>query len=338
MKYRFQLLALVALLLSFGIPLILGGTAVWPALAGFPGWLLLVMLLMIFLGWNLNAGRLRLLAGGTGVRLGHRDAVSVVMATEFAYSATPGGSGGPATYAWLLRNRSIPAPRALAMYVTDQLMDMVFFVTAMLLLIFYWTVAPTAANPGWQLLSMGAMLAGGLLTVLMALRHYRRVLIFLGRILRRFNVKQRTRIRLARWAIDFRHSLGLIQSFSRWRLGGVFCLCSLHWLLRYSILYLAIHGLGASISWSYTFIVQMLSLTAGHATLLPGGSGGAEASSSLLLAPYLDPTTAAAAILIWRFVTFYWYLIAGAPVFAVQAGQPLWRHLTQSKGINPATK
>lgn len=73
----------------------------------------------------------------------------------------------------------------------------------------------------------------------------------------------------------------------------------------------------------------MLSLTAGQLVLLPGGSGGAEVSSSLLLAPYLEASTAAAAILLWRFVTFYWYLIAGAPVFALMAGQPLWQRLRE---------
>jgi uncharacterized protein (TIRG00374 family) len=104
-------------------------------------------------------------------------------------------------------------------------------------------------------------------------------------------------------------------------------LCVGHWLLRYSILSLTVRAVGGSIPWSYAFVAQMLSLTAGQATLLPGGSGGTEASSSLLLLPYMDAGTAAGAVLVWRFVTFYWYLIAGAPVFAVLAGRPLWRRI-----------
>jgi len=82
-----------------------------------------------------------------------------------------------------------------------------------------------------------------------------------------------------------------------------------------------VNGLGAHIAWTYSFLVQMLSLTVGQFTFLPGGSGGAELSAAALLTPYLGRATAAAGVLAWRFATFYWYLIAGAPVFAIQAGR-----------------
>jgi uncharacterized protein (TIRG00374 family) len=125
--------------------------------------------------------------------------------------------------------------------------------------------------------------------------------------------------------MEFHRGLRLVKGYSPARLAAIFLLCSAHWLLRYSVLYIAVKAVGGEISWSYAFVVQMLSLTAGQATLLPGGSGGAEASSGLLLAPQIEPTTAAAAILLWRFATFYWYLIAGAPVFVTLAGGPVWR-------------
>jgi len=96
---------------------------------------------------------------------------------------------------------------------------------------------------------------------------------------------------------------------------SVFVLTTLHWLLRYSVLYLTLLGLGKSLAWAWTFIVQMLALTAGQLSLLPGGAGSAELASAALLAPFVGKSTAAAAILIWRFVTYYFYLIAGAPLF-----------------------
>jgi len=46
-----------------------------------------------------------------------------------------------------------------------------------------------------------------------------------------------------------------------------------------------------------------------------------------LLAPYLDPPTLAATLLLWRFFTYWWYLIAGAPAFVHLAGRSLWRRL-----------
>ena len=327
MRRRYWLLALLGLGLGLGIPLLLGGRAILPALGQMPWWWLPMLLLVIAVCWILNAGRLRLLACGAGLRLSYRRALGILMATEFAISATPGGSGGPVTYAWLLRREGLPGPLGVALYAVDQLFDMLFFLVALLALLLYWLLVPAEWHPGWQVGGLGGLLLGGLGVVFLFMRYYRRLLLRGGRLLDRLRVSPRTRRRLARWVIEFRRSLRLVQTYPWPRLLAVAGLCGLHWLLRYSVLYLAVLGVGGAIPWSYTFIVQMLSLSAGQATLLPGGSGGVEASGSLLLAPYLEPATAAAAILVWRFATFYWYLIAGAPVFALMAGRPLWGRL-----------
>ncbi len=51
--------------------------------------------------------------------------------------------------------------------------------------------------------------------------------------------------------------------------------------------------------------------------------GRMQASGNLMRTSRLAPTTAAAAILLWRFVTSYWPLISSTPVLA---GRPLWQH------------
>ena len=60
-------------------------------------------------------------------------------------------------------------------------------------------------------------------------------------------------------------------------------------------------------------------------------AGGTELTSAALLAPMIGKSTAAAAIVIWRAVTFYFYLVAGGPVFAVLAGRPLLKKLISSR-------
>ncbi len=327
MRLRYGLLIALGLGLGIGIPLFLGGRDLLPLLNRVSAGELLTLLGMIFLGWNLNAGRLRLLAGGASLRLSQGQALATVMATEFAICATPAGSGGPLTYAWLLRRHGLGTPRALALYAADQLMDVLFFLTALGAVLLHWLIVPEDVHLAWQLALMLSFLLSTLGLVWFSIRHYRPLFLALGRLLRRLQVGPKVRRRLVRRALEFRRSLRLVQGYPRARLAAVYVLCTGHWLLRYSILYLAVRALGGGISWSYAFLVQMLSLTAGQATLLPGGSGGAEASSSLLLAPYLDSATTAAAILVWRFVTFYWYLIAGAPVFAAVAGRALWKRL-----------
>ncbi|HHH35423.1 MAG TPA: flippase-like domain-containing protein [Gammaproteobacteria bacterium] len=211
-------------------------------------------------------------------------------------------------------------------------MDLLFFLAALGAILLYWLLVPEDVPLAWQATLMGGSLLGTLGLVWLSLRRYRLVFLALGRLLRQLRVVPRLRQRLVRRALEFRRCLGVVRDYSRSRLVAVYLLCTMHWLLRYSILYLAVQALGGGIAWSYAFLVQMLSHTVGHATLLPGGSGGAEASSSLLLAPYLDSASAAAAILVWRFATFYWYLIAGAPVFAASAGRALWKRLW----LNPA--
>ena len=97
------------------------------------------------------------------------------------------------------------------------------------------------------------------------------------------------------------------------------------------MLYLVLRGLGVELSWIPSFLVQMLSLSAGQFSLLPGGAGAAELTSASLLSPLVGSSTAAAAILIWRAVTYYFYLLAGGPVFVCLLARPLlerWRRQT----------
>lgn len=328
MSLRYGVLALLGLAIGVGLPVFLGGGKALALLRDYPLDELLLLLAMVFVGWNLNAGRVRLLTSGMGTRLTHVQALATIMASEFAICATPGGAGGPITYAFVLSRRGMTASHSVALYAADQLIDLLFFLTALIGLSLYWLFVPQDLHVVWQLMVLAVLVFGGLAVFVAVLRFYRKVLLLAGRLLRHLRVSSNGRRRLARRAIEFRHSLAVIRSYSRRRLFAVYLLCAGHWLLRYSILYLVVRALGGELSWAYAFLVQMLSLGAGQIALLPGGSGGTEASGTVLLAPELGTAMAAAAILVWRFVTFYWYLIAGAPVFAVLAGRPLWRRMT----------
>ena len=44
-------------------------------------------------------------------------------------------------------------------------------------------------------------------------------------------------------------------------------------------------------------------------------------TAAALLAPWLPARTLAVALLLWRFATFYWYLLLGGAVFAVTVGR-----------------
>jgi len=57
-----------------------------------------------------------------------------------------------------------------------------------------------------------------------------------------------------------------------------------------------------------------------------GEDAGAEVAGAALLNPWLTSVTTATTIVVWRFFTFYWYLLAGGAVMlwlAARTGQPL---------------
>lgn len=160
-------------------------------------------------------------------------------------------------------------------------------------------------------------------------RHYRKLLRAFGALLKALKVSSTRRRRAACWMFRFRNGLLLLLRLPRWRLYAIYLLSVGHWLLRFSVLCVLLLGLGENIPWSYLFIIQVLVLALGYFTFLSGGSGGVEVEFSAMLGPFLDNVTLATALVLWRFTTFYWYLIAGAPVFAAVAGPTIFRTLVQ---------
>ncbi|MER2296271.1 MAG: lysylphosphatidylglycerol synthase transmembrane domain-containing protein [Pseudomonas sp.] len=324
---RFGWLAL-ALAGAMLVPMLLGGSELWPRLMAFDPSLLLTLLGMILLCWVINAMRLRLLLGQQRKQLSHARSLGVIMATEFAICTTPGGSGGPVTLmALLARNRIGPA-RSGAVFAADQLNDLLFFFCAMLAIAGYALFHRLGRSQQSMLLG-SAMLLCVALAIIVALLRYRRALMRLnGRLLKRLGVAGRRRRRWARKLLHFIAALAQTWQLPKRTLALVFALTCVHWSLRYSVLYLVLQGLGAELSWIPSFLVQMLSLSAGQFSLLPGGAGAAELTSASLLAPLVGSSTAAAAILIWRAITYYFYLLAGGPVFVCLVARPLlerWR-------------
>ncbi|EPC02579.1 hypothetical protein L861_09550 [Litchfieldella anticariensis FP35 = DSM 16096] len=322
---RYVILLATALAVTLLVPLALGGTGLLDTLAIFPGSQLVYMLGLVLVCWNLNALRLRLLLAGRAGHLGQCRAVAMVMATEFAICATPGGSGGPVTLLALLARRGLRPARASAIFMVDQLSDLLFFLIAMLGVITHVMFSTLE----WQYEGLVGLSTLSLLILLLAswwvIRHLP-VLLRLGNaFLIRLGIPLQRRRGLGRHLLHFRHALQVTLQLPRSTLTAIFTLCAMHWLLRYSVLYLAIQGLGASLDWGWTFMVQMLSMAAGQLSLLPGGAGGAELTSSALLIPSIGQQQATAAVTIWRFVTYHFYLLAGAPAFLTLAGRILWR-------------
>ncbi|MBV7515486.1 MULTISPECIES: lysylphosphatidylglycerol synthase transmembrane domain-containing protein [unclassified Pseudomonas] len=325
------ILLLVALLAAVLIPSLLGGTETWSRLQSFPLTWLLIMFGMILLCWVLNTMRLRLLLGDQRDKVSPFRSLGVVMAAEFAYCATPGGSGGPLTIMALLARHDVRPARGSAVFAMDQLSDLLFFLCALSAILIYALFQHLSQRMEWLLTVSAISMFGGLFSCVAVARYHRILIRLSGRVLARLNVKTTTRLRWARKLLHFLAAFTDTLKLPFQTLITVFALTCLHWILRYSVLYLALRGLGADLQWAWSFLIQMLSLSAGQFSLLPGGAGAAELTSAALLAPMVGKSTAAAAILIWRAVTYYFYLLVGGPVFLLMLGRPLLKKLMKFK-------
>lgn len=305
----------------------LGGAEALKRVRHFPLSLLALMLVLAFLCWNLNAARLRLMLGGRAGRLGQRGALGIELAAKFALCATPGGSGGPATLLLLLAQRGFPPAKGAAVFLVDQGCDMLFFLTMLSGLVLFSLLSDTQ----WphqslvQLSLIGLVIVATLVSIIM---RYLPSLLRTGGVTTAWPSRYRRRW-LARRLLRCRYALKVTLALPRKTLLAMLVLTTAHWLMRYSLLYLAVLGVGGNVDWMWTFITQMLAMAASQFSFLPGGAGAAEIGVGSLLLPLMEREQAAAAVLVWRLVSYHLYLAAGAPLFILYSYRFLRRPPTR---------
>ncbi|CAD5269690.1 MULTISPECIES: lysylphosphatidylglycerol synthase transmembrane domain-containing protein [Halomonadaceae] len=304
----------------------LGGAEALQRVKHFPLGLLLLMLVMAFLCWNLNAARLRLMLGGRAGRLGQRGALGIELASKFALCATPGGSGGPATLLLLLARRGFPPAKGAAVFLIDQGCDLLFFLAMLSGLVLFSMLSdtqwPHQSLVQWALVGLAFMAA----LVIVVMRYLPSLLRSPG-----VNTPWPSRYQrrwLVRRLLRCRHALKVTLKLPRSILITMLALTTAHWLMRYSLLYLAVLGVGGHADWMWTFLTQMLAMAASQFSFLPGGAGAAEVGVGSLLLPLMEREQAAAAVLVWRLVSYHLYLAAGAPLFVLYSYRMLRRSPT----------
>lgn len=316
-------IAIAGFTAAVAIPLLIGGRDALTQVMAFPPLMLLLMIAAMVLAWQLNALRLRLLLAGRAGDLSQTRAFLIIIATEFAARLTPGGAGAPLTLLTLLARSGLRPAHTSGIFVVDQLLDSLFFLGALLAVFAYLVVAALNVELVWMVALPVLFLITLLIMLWQIMRHFIGLLQFGGRVLRRFNVRRSTGFGLARRLLHVRNALLQTLRLPKRTLLLALSLASVNWLLRYSLLYLAIVGVGYSIEWGWSFLIQVVATSAGHVSLIPGGAGSTELASSAMLLPVLGAQTTATVILIWRFATFYFVLLAGAPVFVTLTGRSI---------------
>lgn len=323
-------LIVLSLVLSLGIPLFAGG---WEALAAFRdlSWYAMAALLgLMAASWLVQTGRVILLGNMLGRKLRPRIALGITMAAEFGNAGTPGGAGGPSTYLFLLTRHGMSADQALAVQAVDQAMDLVFLASAIPVALMLYALGIGSREIMGISLIVALLVLTGFWLLLWMLGHYRPVVLFLGRVINRLPRLQRFRYRLARFILRFRHSIRILVQMGLVRLLALYLLSLCYWMARYSVLPLLFVFLGLEMNYWFLFLIQPLLLGAGLLTFLPGGGGGVELGYTALLRNTLTAGTAASTLLLWRFATFYFTLLACLPVFLLMTGGHAREIMTRS--------
>lgn len=301
----------------------LGGAEALQRIKHFPFALLLLMLVLAFLCWNLNATRLRLMLGGRAGQLGQRGALGIELASKFALCATPGGSGGPATLLILLARRGFPPAKGAAVFLIDQGCDLLFFLTMLSGLVLF-SLASDTQWPHQSLVQWSLVGLAFMATLVSGVMCYLPSLLRAGGVITAWPSRYRRRW-LVRRLLRCRYALKVTLALPLTTLLAMMMLTAAHWLMRYSLLYVAVLGVGGHADWMWTFLTQMLAMAASQLSFLPGGAGAAEVGVGSLLLPLMEREQAAAAVLVWRLVSYHLYLAVGAPLFILYSYRMLRR-------------
>lgn len=296
---------------SLAIPFFVGGVAVVALIDDLPYWAVPLLFMVMVLAWNLNVLRLRVLLDESVSNLTYWKAMRIYMATEFVSKTTPMGLGAPAVAVSLLMPYGVKPASCLVIFGISACMDAVILVC----LIGFFVIGGLAMALGASFLTCISVLCILMLSAIIcaAILRYRHKWFFYA-LLRMpgFSlVGEKGKKIAAKLTIELHRGLKRISELPRWRLLLSWVSCLLYWSIYLSTLHLCIWMLGGGTSWLESGFIQTIAMGIGHLLMIPGGVGGAEASASLLLEPKLGATIAAAAILLWRFLMLYLYLIIG---------------------------
>ncbi|MDF3029532.1 MAG: hypothetical protein K0R03_90 [Moraxellaceae bacterium] len=267
--------------------------------------------------WIFNALRCQMLLRANGLDFKYREVLKMIWAFDFASESSPGGVGGPIAGFAMLRARQVPSTVISSLVLLILLLDMVAITCLLSWALTESTLVTTGNFYGAMTKALMALIA-----VLVALECMFR---FRHRIIRALRNRLHTPSRLGPW---FRATAKALLRTGRAlektrgqppsRLAMIFLASLGYWACRLSALYFVILALGFNTAWADALFIQFVAGISGMLLGLPGGYVGADIAITTLLIPALEIKTIAAALLLWRLLTFHLTLAVGGLAFALE--------------------
>tara|TARA_R100000655_G_scaffold2460_1_gene9631 strand:- start:7948 stop:9015 length:1068 start_codon:yes stop_codon:yes gene_type:complete len=312
MKKRTFFLLVMSLGIGASIPVFFGGTAALSLLAETSPLAISMLISLVMLTWLFNASRVFLLLNDDEKKLSFFKALALIIACDFSVKVTPAGFGGPITAISFLRKMSIHPTTTVVAFSLLFLIDVILMLASSLILYIVnlqkWAEAGVTLNMAMTTFSFIFFII--MLTALIC--YNRKLIIAVEWLLYKTHGTPRFKRFITRQYVMMKRAWRALGATPVTIKTMVSASSILYWLTQFSILYACLHLLDADITWVTVAVVQFMAMGAGRLTLLPAGSGGLEAVATALLILWVPPTTAAAAVLLWRGTTLFPALVLGA--------------------------
>ncbi len=284
----------------------------------------IVMIVMVITAWLCNGGRILILSRSLGYYLTYRQSIAISLSSEFGIAATPAGMGGAVIRLGLLRRAGVPLAHGTSMLATDVALDTLFFSC-----LFPFALYSLIRNP--KILNLLQSVEWGTLLIFIFCAVIVICLIIKYRLIQSLSKK------IMIWPILLKYRLPARSRFLKWRMIvgwrqmkeglhrlfmmrgtsvlATFCLASIQWICRYSILPLILYALSIPNDPILLFMLQGFLFLGSLLFVLPGGGGGVEVSTALILKLIIPQAVIGIVILLWRLFTYHLYLLGGGIVF-----------------------
>ena len=293
------------------------------AMSQFPLWGLLALFVMVSLAWICNGLRTWVISRVVGHAIPVWKAIGITLSMEFAIAATPAGVGGMITRMGLQKRQGMSFEKTTSLMSADWIADLLFFMVLapfglwQLIEQLPWSQIQRSDHPefrGWA----GVVIIALLVIISSFLWQRKRIMQILPRSLRLYlgGLTIRLKNTARKHIVEIRETFALILSNHRMDYLAVIGLATIQWSCRYGVLWVILKLLGADINPIVIMLIQGSLFMLGLLIVVPGGGGSVELLTSILLAPMVGAPIATTAVVIWRFFTYYAYLISGGVAFA----------------------
>jgi Predicted integral membrane protein len=245
------------------------------------------------------------------IRLGFATAVRTTLAGDFGASITPARSGAEPARFLVLAESGIATPDALVVLFAELFLEALSLAAVVIVvaIVFRHAGLVLGALVGVVGAYSGFVIGVGTVAVLLSRRHmgdapprWARRLGFGGK---RWDVIQR-------WFAQVRGTVDRVKHIDYRYAAGAFVMSVVHVAMRLCVLPALVLGAGVKAPLA-PLALWPLGLLYGAAIVpAPGGGGAVELAFRAALARVIGPSLFAAALLWWRFYTFYIYIILGA--------------------------